>query len=108
MRSVYQAFQEALVLDLLKDPSPKAPKRFYATKSALLPNIRLTRPIVIHQRILGKRAICVFYCWSRVTKKGNTNAITKVANIPKTRLICSHCSINLCIECFTAFHYFVQ
>jgi hypothetical protein len=37
-----------------------------------------------------------------VTKKGNTaKVITKAANLPKTSLMCSHCGINFCIECFT-------
>ncbi len=109
VRSAHRAFRESLVFELLKDPSPKAPKRLYVTKKTLLPTIRLTRPIGIHQQIPGKRAICVFCRWSRVTKKGNTaKVITKAANIPKTSLMCSHCGINLCIECFTVFHYFVQ
>jgi hypothetical protein len=109
VRSAHRAFRESLVLDLLKNPSPTASKRFYVTQNALLPNIRLTRPIEIHKRILGKRAICIFCRWSRVTKKGNTaKVITKAANVPKTRLICSHYSINLYIKCFTIFHYFIH
>jgi Transposase IS4 len=60
VRSAHRAFREALVLELLRDPLPQASTRLYVTKNALLPNIRLTRPIGIHQRILGKRAICVF------------------------------------------------
>ena len=109
VRSAHRAFREALVLELLKDPLPKPPKRACIKKNTALPNIRLTRPIEIHTRILGKRAACVFCRWSRVTKRGRTTkVITKSANIPKTRLVCSHCSINLCTECFTAFHYFVD
>jgi Transposase IS4 len=109
VRSAHRAFRESLVLELLKDPLPNAPKRACIRKNTALPNIRLTRPIEIHHRILGKRAACVFCRWSRVTKKGRTTkVITKSQNIPKTRLVCSHCSINLCTECFTAFHYFVD
>ena len=109
VRSAHRAFGESLVLELLKDPLPNAPKRACIRKDTALPNIRLTRPIEIHYRILGKRAACVFCQWSWVTKKGKTTkVITKSQNIPKTRLVCSHCSINLCTECFTTFHYFVD
>ena len=48
VRSAHQAFREALVSKLLKDPLPKAIKRTYITKNTALPNIRLTRPIGIH------------------------------------------------------------
>jgi hypothetical protein len=60
VRSAHQAFREALVSELLKDPSPTAPKRVYITKNTLLPQIRLTRPIEIHCCIPGKRAVCIF------------------------------------------------
>jgi hypothetical protein len=60
IRSAHRAFRESLVLELLKDPTLKASKRSYTTKSTLLPNIRLTRPIGIHQRIPGKRGTCLF------------------------------------------------
>jgi hypothetical protein len=109
VRSAYWAFREALVLELLKDLSPKAPKQVYVTKNTVLPKIRLTRPIEIHQRILGKRAACVFCRWSRVTKKGWTmKVIARADNLPKTNIVCSHCSINLCKECFTVFYYYID
>jgi len=109
VRSVHRAFREALVLELLKDPLPKAPKQAYVTKNTILPSIRLTRLIAIHQPIAGKRAHCMFCRWSRVTKKGKTmKVITKSAYLTKTSLVCSHCSINLCKECFTIFHYYID
>jgi hypothetical protein len=77
VRSAYRAFREALVLVLLRDPLPKAPTRSYITKDAVLPSIPLDRPIGIHKRILGKRAICVFCRWSRVTKKGTVRRLPK-------------------------------
>ena len=109
VRSAHWAFCEALVSELLKDPLPKAPKQVYVTKNTALPKIRLTRPIEIHCQISGKRAYCVFCRWSRVTKKGRTmKVIAKPENVHKTTLVCSHCSINLCGECFTAFYYYVD
>jgi hypothetical protein len=109
VRSAHRAFREALVEALLKDPSSIAPLRAYITKNTQLPQIRLTRPIEIHQRSYGKRAPCVFCRWSRVTKKGKTTkVITKSQNVHKTTLVCSHCRINLCGDCFTIFHYYVD
>jgi hypothetical protein len=109
VRSAYRAFREALVEALLKDPLPKALKQVYLTKNTALPKIRLTRPIGIHQRVFGKRAPCAFCRWSRVTKKGMTaKIITKSQNVYKTTMVCSHCSINLCGECFTTFHYYID
>jgi hypothetical protein len=58
--SVHRAFREALVLDLLKDPFPTAPKQVYITNKTGLPQIQLTRPIEIHQQIPGKKAPCLF------------------------------------------------
>jgi hypothetical protein len=84
VRSAHRAFRESLVLEPLKDPSPKALKRSYSTKNTRLPNIRLTRPIGIHQKVQGKRGICLFCHWSRVTKKGCTaKIITKTAHLSK-------------------------
>ena len=107
VRSPHQAFREALVSELLKDPRPA--NWSYITKKLSLPSIRLTRPFSIHRQILGKRATCVYCRWSRATKKGRTiKVIAKSANIPKTRTICSHCNINLCIDCFRHFHYYID
>jgi hypothetical protein len=107
--SVHQAFYKALVLELLQDPAPKALKHSYTTKSTLLPNIQLTRPIGIHQQVPGKRGTCLFCRWSCITKKGcTTKIITKTANLAKTSWICSHCGINLCTECFNVFHYCIE
>jgi hypothetical protein len=109
VRSAYRAFREALVEALLQDPLPKASKRLYVTKNTMLPNIRLTRPIGIHQPIPGKRAACVFCRWSCVTRRGRTlKVISKVENVQKTGTVCSYCSINLCVECFTVFHYYID
>jgi hypothetical protein len=109
VRSAHRAFRIALVSELLKDPLPKALKQVYVTKNMELPNIRLTRPIEIHQQILGKQAHCVFCRWSRATKKGwTTKVIAKSANLSKTCLVCSHCGINLCRKCFTIFHYYID
>jgi hypothetical protein len=109
VRSAHRAFREALVSELLKDPLIVAPKRSYITKNTPLPTIRLTRPFGIHQQVPGKRAACVFCRWSRVTKKGITlRTISRSANVQKTSTICSHCSVNLCIECFDKFHYFID
>ena len=109
VRSAHRAFRNALVEALLEDPLPKAPKQAYITKNTPLPKIRLTRPIEIHQRVFGKRAPCVFCRWSRVTKKGMTAKIIKKSqNVYKTTMVCSHCSINLCGECFTTFHYYID
>jgi hypothetical protein len=108
-KSVHRAFREALVSELLKDPSPKVLKRTYITKNTVLPDIRLTRPIAIHQHVVGKWAACVFCRWSRVTKKGwTTKVITKSENVQKTNIVCSHCSVNLCRRCFTVFHYYID
>jgi hypothetical protein len=65
--SAHQAFREALVSGLLKDPLLNAPKRACIRKNTVLLNIRLTRPIRIHQRIIEKRAACIFSRWSQVT-----------------------------------------
>jgi Transposase IS4 len=109
VRSAHWAFREALVSELLKDSLPEVSKQAYVTKNTVLPKIRLTRPIEIHQRIFGKRAPCMFCRWSRVTKKGRTlKIIAKPQNVHKTTLVCSHCSINLCEECFTMFHYYID
>jgi hypothetical protein len=111
VRSAHWAFRDALVSELLKEPAPKvpkAPKQSYVTKNTVLPAIRLTRPIEIHQQIEGKQAHCVFYRWSRAVKKSGTEVITKAANTPKTNTVCSHCKINLCLQCFTEFHYCVD
>jgi Transposase IS4 len=107
VRSAHRAFRIALVSELLKDPLPKVPKQVYVTRNTVLPKIRLTRPIEIHRQISGKRAYCVFCRWSRVTKKGRTmKVIAKPKNVHKTTLVCSHCGINLCGECFNIFHYY--
>ena len=34
--------------------------------------------------------------------------IKKSQNVNKTITVCSHCGINLCIECFTVFHYYID
>jgi hypothetical protein len=108
VRSAHRAFREALVSELLK-PLPEAPKQVYITKSTILPSIRLTRPIGIHRQISGKQTHCVFCRWSRITKRGRTlKVIAKSQNVHKTTLVCSHCSINLCIECFDIFHYYID
>ncbi len=109
VRSAHRAFREALVEALLKDPLPKAPTRPYITRNTQLPKMRLTRPIEIYQQALGKRAPCLFCRWSRVTKKGRTlKVISKSQNVYKTTTVCSHCGINLCTECFTVFHYYID
>ena len=109
VRSMHHAFREALVSELLKDPFPTGPKQVYITKNTALPKIQLTRPIEIHRKVSGKRAPCTFCRWSWVTKKGRTTkVIAKSRNVYKTTLVCSHCSINLCIECFDIFHYYID
>ena len=109
VHSAHQAFREALVSELLKNPLPKVPKQVYITKNTVLPKIQLTQPIEIHCQISGKQVYCIFCQWSRVTKKGRTmKVIAKPENIHKTTLVCSHCSVNLCIECFSMFHYYID
>ena len=109
LRSLHRAFRVELVVELLKDPTPTVSKRPYVTKHMELPKIRLTWPIEIHCQISGKRAPCVFCRWSRVTKRGRTEkVIAKSQNVCKTTLVCSHCSINLCMECFNIFHYYID
>ena len=109
VRSAHRAFREALVSKLLQDPLPTAPKQVYITKHTKLPKIRLTRPIGIHHQISGKQAHCVFCRWSRITKRGRSmKIIAKSQNVHKTTLVCSHYSINLCIECFDALHYYID
>jgi Transposase IS4 len=105
IRSVHRTFQEALVSELLKDPFPTAPKQVYITKNTLLPQIRLTQPIEIHQQVPGKQTRCLFCRWSRQNKR--CIRITKSNSVPKTRILCSHCNIPLCKDCFWLFHYFV-
>ena len=70
VRSTHRAFREALVSELLKNPVPTALKQVYITKKTGLPQIRLTRPMDIHQLVPGKRAPCVFCRWSRQNKRG--------------------------------------
>jgi hypothetical protein len=109
VQSIHQTFCKALVSELLKDLFPKAPRQTYVTTNTALSNIQLTRPIEIHRQISEKQAPCVFCRWSRVTKKGRTTkVIAKSANVYKTTLVCSHCSINLCRECFNVFHYYID
>jgi hypothetical protein len=107
-KSLHRAFREALVSELLKNPFPTPPKQVYITKKSILPQIRLTRPIEIHQPVHRKQAPCLFCRWTRQHKRAsNWKVITKSCNVPKTRIFCSHCSIPLCGECFFPFHYFV-
>ena len=109
VQSAHRAFCIALVSELLKDPLPKVPKQVYVTQNTQLPKIRLTRPIGIHCQILGKRAHCMFCRWSRITKRGRPmKVIAKSQNVHKTTLVCSHCKVNLCIECFSVFHYYID
>jgi Transposase IS4 len=108
LRSLHRAFREALVVELLKDPNATNLKQVYVTKNTALPNIRLTRPIGIHRQIPGKQAPCLFCRWSRQTKRGCTpRVITKSNQVPRTRIICSHCRAPLCRECFFLFHHFM-
>jgi hypothetical protein len=88
VRSAHQAFREALVVELLKDPLPKALKQVYVTNNTVLPNIRLTRPIGIHQQILGKWVACLFSRWSCVTKKGRSlKVFNKSANLHRKNIV---------------------
>jgi hypothetical protein len=114
-RSTHRAFQESLVIGLLGLDLPKPiaqPEDQLArvTKTTLLPHIRLTRPIEIHQLIpASKRTPCYFCRWSRHSKAKNgitTRVIAKSRDVNKTKLVCSHCSIALCANCFKVFHYF--
>ena len=109
VQSAHRAFQEALVKALLEDPNPKKPPTVYITKkkSELL-QIRLTRPIGIHQLVRGNRAACLYCRWTRQNIRATSwKVITKSANVPKTRMQCSHCSVPLCRDCFYPFHHFV-
>src|ERR1700730_684573 len=93
-------------LELLKNPVPTALKQVYITKKTGLPQIRLTRPMDIHQLVPGKRAPCVFCRWSRQNKRGVSH-ITKTNCVPRTQYSCSHCSTPLCGPCFWLFHFTV-
>jgi len=106
VRSAHRAFREALVSELLKDPVPTALKQVYITKKTGLPQIRLTRPMDIHQLVPGKRAPYVFCRWSRQNKRGVSH-ITKTNCVPRTQYSCSHCSTPLCGPCFWLFHFTV-
>ncbi len=110
-RCTHRMFCEALVTALLKDPQepkPTCPGQ-YITKRTQLPLIRLTRPIGIHQmESTTKRVPCLFCRWSRHKKQPTTGGITKSENLPKTRTLCSHCSVALCSSCFYLFHYAVD
>ena len=106
--SAHWAFCEALIKELLKDPFPTTPKQLYITEKTLLPQIRLIRPIEIHQMIRGPKAVCLYCRWCRANHRGYTpRIITKSNNMPKSRTLCSHCNISLCIVCFLLFHYTV-
>jgi hypothetical protein len=108
VRSGHRAFREALVSELLKDPIPTVLKQVYITKKALLPQIRLTRPIEIHQMIRGPKAVCLYCRWCWANHRGSTlQIITKSNNMPKSQILCSHCNISLCGICFLPFHYAV-
>jgi hypothetical protein len=70
--STHRSFQEALVIGLLELPKLE-PQLARITQSTLLPRIRLTRPIGIHQfRQASKRAPCFFCWWSRYSRSGIT------------------------------------
>ena len=106
--SVHRAFRKALVLELLKDPLPKASKRPYIIHNTALPKIQLTRLIEIHQpRQESERALCFFYRWSWYSRSGiTTKVITKSRNLNKTRTVCSYCNIALYTKYFYIFYYF--
>ena len=105
-RSMHRAFQEGLVSDLLKDLNT-SPKPVFVTKSTTLPQIRHTTPIEIHQQFRGKQAACLFCQWCRQSKKSsNSRIITPSNQVPRTQIICSHCRVPLCKECFWVFHSF--
>jgi hypothetical protein len=109
VRSAHRAFRETLVKALLEDPNPtKAPTLYITKKKSELPQIRLTRPIGIHQLVRGKRAACLFCRWTRQHgRASNWKVITKSNEVPRTQMKCSHCSTPLCEECFYPFHHFV-
>ena len=108
-KNLHRAFREALVKALLEDPNPtKAPTLYITKKKSELPQIRLTRPIGIHQLVRGKRAACLFCRWTRQHgRASNWKVITKSNEVPRTQMKCSHCSTPLCEECFYPFHHFV-
>jgi hypothetical protein len=83
VRSRHKAFREALVSELLKDPIPTVLKQVYITKKTLLPQIRLTQPIEIHQMIHGPKTVCLYCRWCRANHRGSTSRIiTKSNNMP--------------------------
>jgi hypothetical protein len=84
-RSAHQAFRKVLVQDLLMDLLPKAPKRSYITNTAL-PNLRLARPIKIHQQVQGKQAACELSC---VTKRVKVISKKQVQFVVAVVLICA-------------------
>jgi len=109
-RSMHRAFCESLVIGLLLEPPKPGGPTAYITQNTLLPRIRLTRPIEIHQfRQASTRTLCYFCRWSRHSKIKSgitTKVITKSRNPYKTKIVCSHCSVALCNKCFYPFHYY--
>jgi hypothetical protein len=108
IRGTHRAFREALIDALLLQHKP-TPERIY-TSARHLPITRLDQPRRIHQKIKcnskGRCQFCRFRRDMLSTRFGHIGGIGKAGSVRQSRIMCGHCSVYLCSNCFELFHDF--
>lgn len=108
IRGTHRAFREALIDDLLLQYKV-GPTRIY-TPSRHLPTSRLDRPIELHEKVktsyCGRCQFCRFRKDLLEKRLGIIGGVGKLKDVRQTRVMCKHCNMYLCLNCFPLFHDF--
>jgi hypothetical protein len=98
-----------LVEALLIQYKPVPLTRIY-NRSGELPIARLDKPRRIHERVksnsCGKCLFCRFRNHILYTRLGDIGPMPLRERIRQSRMICKHCGVYLCANCFGLFHDF--
>jgi DDE_Tnp_1-like zinc-ribbon len=109
IRGTHRAFCETLVEALLIQYKPTPPTRIY-TQAGQLPIAQLDKPRRIHERVksssCGKCIFCRFRINMLYTRLGHIGPMPPGERIQQSRMICKHCGVYLCANCFELFHDF--
>ena len=108
IRGTHQAFRENLIDELLTHYKIM-PARVY-TNPRHLPVSRLDRPIDLHaKKKASYPGLCHFCRFSKDMLNVRLRHISGIGDgikVRSTRILCNHCSIYLCANCFFPFHEF--
>jgi hypothetical protein len=108
VRGTYRAFREALINELLLQYKIEPARKY--SNGRHLPACRPARPNNIHEKMKTTYCSRCYFCRFRKDmlkmRLSIIGGVGSLSNVRQTQVMCKHCQVYLCTNCFPLFHDF--